>query len=195
MLRRGRLAPARRISAVPGALLLVQLLTASAEAHVQVWPAESSAGSTQLYHLSVPCEKDVPTVRVEVQFPEGLTVLQVEPISGWSLSIGKDAAGHVSGAVWQGGAILPDQLQEFGVLAANPSGAAQLRWQAIQTYADGSEVQWNGPPSSQQPAAITRINDTRPDVALLLAGAALVVALGALVVALAGRIAPWRGRS
>jgi uncharacterized protein YcnI len=132
---------------LPGAVL----------AHIEVVPSESIAGETQRYGIRVPTEKPVPTVRVEVQFPPGLRVLDFEASPGWQVTFQTDAAGRPVDAVWEGGSIAPNQFAEFGLRAQNPDIDAELRWSVIQTYQDGTEVQWVGPPTANFPVASTRI--------------------------------------
>jgi uncharacterized protein YcnI len=158
--------------------LVAALVPGSGLAHVEVVPAESIAGETQRYGLRVPTEKPIPTVRVEVQFPPGLRVLDFEAIGGWRLSSQTDGAGRPLGAVWEDGSIPAGQFAEFGLRAQNPDREAELRWTVIQTYADGTEVQWVGPPTADFPAAITHVRQR----ALLgfgevLAGVAVVLSL------------------
>jgi uncharacterized protein YcnI len=156
-------------------------------AHLIVDPAKSPVGATQLYSIAVPSEKRQDTVKVEVQFPRALVVLQLETPAGWKVTPEK---GRILGAIWEGGTAPADQFVTFGVLAQNPSASADLSWSAIQTYADGSEVQWFGPETSQFPAAVTRVRATGfvPSVADLLATTALVVSVTALTLT----VVTWR---
>jgi uncharacterized protein YcnI len=164
-----------------GVLLAVTNL--GAEAHVVVAPADSPAGATQLYTLAVPTESAADTVRVEAQFPRGLVVLQLEAPPGWVVTPEKDSGGHILGAVWDGGRTPSGQFGEFGVLAQNPDQATDLSWAVIQTYADGGEAQWIGPPSAQFPAAQSRVLTSGPPIVEIAAGAALACSLVALVLA------------
>lgn len=111
----------------------------------------------QRYCIRVPSEKSIPTMRLELQFPEALEVTAIEPPPGWRAHAQKDRAGRISGALWEGGEIAPRHSLHFGVLARNPDREMTLRWKAIQTYQDGSEVHWVGPARAQFPAAVTRI--------------------------------------
>jgi uncharacterized protein YcnI len=171
--------------------LVAALLPGSGMAHVEVVPAESIAGETQRYGLRVPTEKPTPTVRIEVQFPPGLRVLDFEALAGWRLSAQTDTSGRPLGAVWEEGSIPAGQFAEFGLRAQNPDREAELRWTVIQTYADGSEVQWVGPPTGEFPAAISRVRQ-RALIGFgeVLASVAVVLSLiAATVSALA-----WRNR-
>src|SRR5262245_32394993 len=77
--------------------------------HVIVDPEESLPGATQLYTIAVPSEKQTDTVKVEVQFPRALIVLQLQSPSGWSVTPEKDGSGRISGAIWEGGRAPADQ--------------------------------------------------------------------------------------
>ena len=171
------------------------LLPEPALAHVEVVPFESAAGATERYGIRVPTEKPIATVRVEVQFPASLRVLDVEAAPGWQVTLQSQADGRLLGAVWDGGSIPAGQFAEFGLRAQNPDGEAQLRWSVIQTYADGSEVQWIGAPNAEFPAATTRVRGGQVVQSLdPLAGASGLLAVCALVVsALAWRASRRNG--
>jgi uncharacterized protein YcnI len=173
--------------------LIVALLPGAVLAHIEVVPAESTAGEMQRYGIRVPTEKPSPTVRVEVQFPSALRVVDFEAVAGWQLTFQTDAAARPLDAIWQGGSIPPNQFAEFGLRAQNPDGEADLRWTVIQTYADGSEVQWVGPPTANFPAAFTRVHRRRlAGWTVALVGLGVVLSLIATAVSVLG----WRaGRS
>ncbi len=168
-------------------------------AHVIVVPAEAPPGVVQRYGLLVPSEKPIPTTRVEVQFPDGLHVTEVEALPGWRGTTRKDRQGRILSAIWEGGSIPPGQFVEFGVVAKNPEAQAELTWKAIQTYQDGSEVQWIGPPGAQFAGAVTQVRAAggAPASAERLSWAAVILALAALLVASLGwrRAAKGSGRS
>jgi uncharacterized protein YcnI len=146
-------------------------------------------GDTLRYGIRVPSEKPIPTVRVEVQFPSSLRVTDLESVAGWRVSAQTDPTGRLIDAVWDGGSIPPNQFAEFGLRGRNPDAETELRWSVIQTYQDGSEVQWNGPPSAESPAATTRVvSRTVASWGDILGAIALAVALFAVGIAGLG----WR---
>lgn len=126
-------------------------------AHVTVAPKEAPPGATQRYCIKVPTEKSIPTVGLEVEFPEGLTITSIEAPNGWKGKALKDRQGRIVSASWEGGNISPGQSLEFGVVAQNPETPTTLVWKAIQKYQDGSEVHWIGPSRAQFPAARTSV--------------------------------------
>ncbi|MCA1644832.1 MAG: DUF1775 domain-containing protein [Chloroflexi bacterium] len=158
-------------------------------AHVEVVPAESGAGETQRYGIRVPSEKPVATIRVEVQFPSTVRVLDFENSAGWQLTFQTDAAGRPVDALWTDGSIAPNQFAEFGLRVRNPDSEADLQWTVIQTYQDGTEVQWVGPPAAEFPAATSRIRRREvlawPEVG---AGVALVLSIVASIIS----VLAWR---
>jgi uncharacterized protein YcnI len=127
------------------------LLPLAAQAHVTVWPRQSDLGAREKYVVRAPNEKTVATVRIEGTFPPEVRVTQLEQVPGWTVEIRRNAAGAIVGATWTG-ELAPDQFAEFGLLAANPKTGTALTWTFTQVYADGSRVDWAGPPSSRTPA-------------------------------------------
>ncbi len=180
----------RALAVVGAETLLFAIATGWALAHVSVAPVESPPGVEERYAIRVPGEKPIPTVRVEVQFPPGATVNAVEAVAGWTVSVQREGSGRVVSAAWDGGMIPSGQYVEFGVLARNPDSPRDLRWQAIQTYQDGSEVQWIGSPDSQFPATVTHVRTSgvtfgRTDIVAM--GGALLSVLAMVLVG-----ATWR---
>jgi uncharacterized protein YcnI len=129
-------------NAIAAASLL--LLPAGALAHVTVWPRESVAGAHEKYEVRVPNEK---TVRI----PAGLRVTAFEQKPGWMTEPVRDASGKATGVRWTG-RLPSQQFAEFGLLAVNPAAAGDLSWTAIQSFADGTKVEWSGPAGSKTPA-------------------------------------------
>jgi uncharacterized protein YcnI len=177
--RRGRVVP----FAIAGAVLSL-FLPALTWAHAVVFPKSSAPGAYEKYVLRVPNEKNVPTTRVELRFPDDVRVVSFGDVTGWELQVLADSAGRVTGAVWTG-TLPPRRFVEFPFVAVNPTTSARLVWPAFQTYADGERVEWTGPEDAKAPASTTEIADT-PSVAadspaaLYLASAALMLALVSL---------------
>jgi uncharacterized protein YcnI len=174
-----------------GSCAIAAMLPSAVLAHIEIVPADSTAGETQRYGIRVPTEKPVPTVRVEVQFPSGLRILDFEASPGWQLTFQTDASGRPVDAVWEGGNIAANQFAEFGVRAQNPDTDAELRWSVIQTYQDGTEVQWVGAPAANFPVATTHVRRPMPaGWALALGATAIVLSL----IAIAISVLAWRAR-
>ncbi len=161
-------------------------------AHVVVFPKNSTPGAYEKYVLRVPNERDVPTIRVELRFPEGLRVVSFGDVPGWKLQVLADSTQRVTGAVWTG--VLPkERFVEFPFVAVNPKDSTSVTWPTYQTYEGGERVEWTGPDSSYTPVASTRIVDPTPApikvprTSLYISIIALLFALTALAVALRPR--------
>lgn len=120
-------------------------------AHVTVWPKASVGGAHEKYEMRVPNEKSADTIGIELHIPAGLKVTSFEQKPGWSTELVRDASGTIVGVRWSG-KLAPMQFTEFGLLAVNPPKPGELVWSATQYYADGSKVEWTGPPGSKAPA-------------------------------------------
>jgi uncharacterized protein YcnI len=136
--------------------LLLSIAT-SAFGHIRISPRESSLGATQKYTMSVPTEKQSPTVRIEATFPASVTIVSIAPAPGWKIDEKKDADGKISGAVWSGGSIPFAESAEFSFEAKNPATAGRLEWKVIQIYQDGTRSEWTGPESSRTPGPVTTV--------------------------------------
>lgn len=162
-------------------------------AHAVVFPKTSKPGAYEKYVLRVPNERDVPTIKVELHFPEGLRVVSFGDVAGWKLQVLTDSAQRVTGAIWTG--VLPkERFVEFPFVAVNPKDSTSLTWPTYQTYEGGERVEWTAPDSSSKtPASSTTISDPAvvpvevPRTSLYISIIALGLALTALGVALRPR--------
>jgi hypothetical protein len=50
----------------------------------------------------------------------------------------------------------------FRFLASTPEREGEIRWAALQTYADGKVARWIGDPESENPASVTTISAGAP---------------------------------
>ena len=161
-------------------------------AHAVVFPKTSTPGAYEKYVLRVPNERDIPTVKVEIRFPDGVRVVSFGDVPGWKLQVLADSTQRVTGAVWTG--VLPkERFVEFPFVAVNPKDSTSITWPTYQTYEGGERVEWTGPDSSYTPVSSTLIFDPTPAPvkvsrnSLYLSIIALLVALTALAVALRPR--------
>ena len=175
-------------------LLVIGILVAPSIvfAHAVVFPKTSTPGAYEKYVLRVPNERDVPTLKVEIHFPEGLRVVSFGDVAGWKLQVLTDSAQRVTGAAWTG--VLPkERFIEFPFVAVNPKDSTSLTWPTYQTYEGGERVEWTGPDSSKTPASATIVSDQAvmpikvSRTSLYISIIALLFALTALGVALRPR--------
>jgi uncharacterized protein YcnI len=166
-------------------ILSAALVPATARGHAVVHPNLTRPGAYQKYVLRVPNEREVPTLRVELTFPEGVRVASFGEVQGWALEVVTDEAGRVERAIWTGE--LPAmRFVEFPFVAVNPRAEATLAWPVTQTYAGGEVVEWAGPEDSETPVSVTRVTADGGDFPWTewAAGAALLAAILALGLAL-----------
>jgi uncharacterized protein YcnI len=152
--------------AIGFALAATLVLAPAAAAHVTLQPESVPAGGFTRLDVRVPTERDVPTTKVEVQFPPGFLFASYEPVPGWNIEItkrkldkpveqfGEQITEEVDRVIFSGGQIGPGEFQDFGLSVGvpdKPAGSA-LTFKAIQTYQGGEVVRWIGPPDSEEPA-------------------------------------------
>jgi uncharacterized protein YcnI len=131
-------------------------VSAPAWAHVVVSPEEVAAGDYATLTVSVPTEKEVPSTEIRVEVPEGFLLSGVQPVPGWEHAFEEDG-GVVTAVTWSGGEIGPQEFQQFLVQAQAPEEPGEYSWRAIQTYGDGSVVEWTGPPDAEEPASVVEV--------------------------------------
>ena len=136
-----------------GAMLAV---SAPAWAHVVVSPEVVTAGDYETLTVSVPTEKEIPTTKIRVVVPEGFLLSGVQPVPGWEHTFEEDG-GVVRAVTFTGGEIRPREFQQFLLQAQAPEKPGEYPWKAIQTYEDGSVVEWTGPPDSEEPASVIEV--------------------------------------
>jgi hypothetical protein len=150
-----------------------------ASAHVKVVPTRIEPGQATLLTFSAPNERsDSSIAALEVRFPSGLVLAEVEQKPGWRDSV----AGTV--ARWSGGRIPPRHFATFAVIATAVAGSGDLRLSAREIFANGGTAAYE-PLLRVSEASSGRIPG-RDSGARTLGKAALFVALAAGAVAFVG---------
>lgn len=129
-----------------GVSMLTLGLTSVASAHVVVRPSDAKTGVYQTFTVSVPVERDSPTVEVKLDIPTGVTSVRPTEKPGWTIQIDKhteDGETMVSAITWKGGEVGVDLRDDFTFSAKTPNEPAELQWKAYQTYKDGTVVSWD----------------------------------------------------
>src|SRR3954471_7875696 len=153
---------ARRVGLVPGAGFLASFaLTGVAAAHVEIQPESVPGGSFSVFAFRVPNESDsARTVVLKVLLPpkQAIASVQTTAIPGWTATTqsrklpqpienddGEQVTSVVSQVTWRatGGGIAPGQYQDFDLSLGPLPAAGKLVFNAVQTYSDGSVVNWN----------------------------------------------------
>jgi uncharacterized protein YcnI len=137
-------------------------LTASSQAHVQVTPLTAAPGDAVRFEFLVPNERDdVSTVAVSLQIPKDVDPFSFDDPPGWRRTLNKAGDGRIDVVRWRG-RLRSDGFTEFAFLASTPQREGPITWRSTQTYADGKETAWVGPPESDEPAAVTQVDADAP---------------------------------
>jgi uncharacterized protein YcnI len=206
-----------------GAALAALVWAGPACAHVTVSASDATQGGTGVLTFRVPTESDTAsTTGLTVQLPTDTPIasVRVQKVSGWSatqtsVKLAKpistddgDITDAVSQIVWTADAaaddIAPGQFGEFVIIAGQLPDVASLTFKAIQTYSDGTKVDWietTAPGSSAEPdhpapvltlaaadASSPSTSSSSSDTGvLIIAVIALVVAAASLGLTVVGR--------
>ncbi len=160
----------RRIT-IAATAVAVLAAPAAAQAHVTLQPKEVPAASFTRLDVRVPNERDDSgTVKVQVQFPDGIASASYEPVPGWTVKVAKEKAPEpidlhgeevteqIDTVTFTGsgkeGVIGPGQFRDFGLSVRTPDGepGETVTFKAVQTYESGEVVRWIGPEDSDDPA-------------------------------------------
>ena len=148
-----------------------------AGAHVTVVPDTAPKGGSEILSFSVPNEEQTAnTVKVEVDLPTKSPIpsVSVKPMPGWTIvadttKLTKPVTtddGQVTEAVskitWTAtdAGLAPGQFDLFTISAGPlPTNTSKLTFKAIQTYSDGTTVNWiqatvKGAPEPEHPAPV-----------------------------------------
>ncbi|MEO7127116.1 MAG: YcnI family protein [Nakamurella sp.] len=226
---RGRIGRLGRIAVVAAiGAMLFGLGAGVASAHVTVNPGEVASGSWAKLTFRVPTESaTASTVALQVLLPTDhpFPNVSVMPVPGWAVtpSVKKldppvvqgkftltEATSSVTWAAQDGNGIAPGEFQEFSISVGPIPDVASMVLPAIQTYSDGSIVEWKGVAapgadthSLDHPAPVLTITNAAAPAdahaappappaadttAQILGGAALLIAAIALVFA----VLSWR---
>lgn len=182
------------------AALVILITPAIAFAHVVVTPSQVGVGQRSVFNISVPNERQSAVTAVKVAIPAGVSDVMPTAKEGWTITTAKSDGQdpETTWITWTGN--LPEgQRQDFTFSAQAPNKATELNWKAYQTYADGTEVHWDQPPTDDHgdddaatagPFSVTKVvNDlnssssdtsdgsTRTTLALILSIAALALSV------------------
>ncbi|HJV46812.1 MAG TPA: YcnI family protein [Bacillota bacterium] len=140
-------------------VFILFLFSGIASAHVTVIPNQATEGSYEVFTVRVPNEKEIPTTKLEVKFPSEVNVSRFEPRPGWKYDLTKDSTGKITSVIWTatGEGITSTEFGQFNMQGKVENGAKEISWKAIQTYKDGSTVEWVGAPGSDKPASVTKV--------------------------------------
>ena len=121
-------------------LALALLLPATGFAHVSVRPAQSKPGADETYTVRVPTEKAVATTSVELEVPDGVTIVKVADVES-AKHEEKKTGERITVIIWTG-EIKPQESATFTFTAKNPATGEKITWKIQQKYADGTVSNW-----------------------------------------------------
>jgi ketosteroid isomerase-like protein/uncharacterized protein YcnI len=121
-------------------VILALGLAGSASAHVTLRPAESRPGIEQGYTVRVPTEGQVATTSVELEVPEGVTIIDVPTPEGAKHDVRRSGE-RIVAIAWTKD-IPPKQSAQFVFVARNPQTGERITWNVQQRFADGSSRAW-----------------------------------------------------
>lgn len=144
-------------------LAIALLIPLTASAHVVVKPDSVGVAKYQTFTVSVPNEKEVPTIAVKLVVPDSVDSVTPTVKLGWKIEVsGKEVT-------WTGGSIPAGQRDDFSFSTKAPAQPTELAWKAYQTYSDGTVVSWDQNPAEASgnkeatPYSITKVvNDLTP---------------------------------
>lgn len=147
------------------AVALFVVFSPVSEAHVTVNPSESAPNAYVKYGVRVPVEKDINTTKLTLRIPDGINLISVQPVVDWDYDVEKNDSDQIIAVNWvaNSGGIGPNEFTEFNFIAVNPGDAGDFSWEALQTYEDGSLVEWIDPPGSEEPASVTSVVTSSDD--------------------------------
>ncbi|MCM3879985.1 MAG: hypothetical protein ND807_07750 [Vicinamibacterales bacterium] len=135
-------------------LAVILAYATSLQAHVTVWPRESTAGGAERYTVRVPTEGKVTTTSVELDIPADVVVSGVLAVSGVISDVRRDGD-RIVAITWKQ-EIRAGEVGEFVFFARNPQGR-QIAWKAHQRFADGTSADWVGVEGDRRPASVTTL--------------------------------------
>lgn len=128
-------------------ILLIPFLQ-PVEAHITITPDEVGIGTSQIFTLSVPNEKDIPTTGVKLLIPKNVKHVTPTVKNGWQITT-TSTGNTITAIEWAGGSIPANQRDEFSFSARTPDTTATLLWKTYQTYENGTVVSWDKQPATK----------------------------------------------
>ena len=140
--------------------ILALLLAATAWAHVVVAPAQSQQGTSQVYKVRVHNEEKIATSSVELEVPDGVTVVSVEPLKTGKFSTAKTGT-RITKVTWDT-EVAPGKYVELAFTAKNSATATQVLWIVHEHMSDGTVIDWSDKPGAHGKASMTKLVPATP---------------------------------
>jgi len=151
----------RRVLASGAVVALVFVFgVGRAWAHNEFEPATAAPGSVIELTLFVEDEApDAGTTKLQLQFPEPITVVELPAVEGFTTTVqGGQLGAPATGVTWEGGPAA-DSLELPITLGPLPAQPGRLQFKSIQTYDNGEEEAWiadwpEGAPEPDHPGPV-----------------------------------------
>lgn len=137
------------------ALILASLVVTSVSAHVMVSPPQSKSGATQKYEMRVHNEGKLAATSIELDIPEGITVLDVAKPATGSFTTARSGT-RITRITWQVD-VQPNKYVALPFTAKNPDSEKDVHWNVREHLADGSVVEWSDKPGAQEKGSVTKL--------------------------------------
>jgi uncharacterized protein YcnI len=168
----------------PLAVAAALVFAASADAHATLSPAVVTVGTTQMFTLAVPTEREgATTTEIELTPPAGFAVDSFVAAGGWTRATDQSGSGEdvvVRKATWKGGDVPTGEAAVFQFVG-HPDKTQRYEFRVRQTYSDGTVVDWTGGESSEEPAPAVEAKSSLGGGSSTLATISFVIATVALV--------------
>lgn len=176
----------RAAAGVAGAVVAVLLGGTAASAHIHVDGADATRGGYGMLTFRVPTESDTEsTTAIRVTMPKDTPIASasVQPVPGWTATVTTatldtpvttddgEVSSYVSKIVWKAddadSGIRPGEFQQFNVSVGPLPDVAELGFPTLQTYSDGTTVNWNqattGSAEPEHPAPVLELAAAEED--------------------------------
>jgi uncharacterized protein YcnI len=140
---------------IPFALMLASLVVTSVSAHLMVSPPQSKIGITQKYEMRAHNEGKVAATSIELEIPDGVTVVDVAKPPTGTFSTSKTGT-RITLITWQV-EVPPGKYVALPFTAKNPDSGTEVRWNLREHLADGTVVEWSDRPGAQEKGPMTKL--------------------------------------
>ena len=144
----------RSIFTTAGFALALTAFASLAQAHVTMRPPEAAPGATTTYTVRVPSEGEAATTSVELEIPDGVTVVSVAGAAD-SYTVKKNGD-RITAVTWKT-SIPAGERGELTFAAKNPAAGTEIAWKAHQFFSDGTRADWVEPKGGKRPGPVTTL--------------------------------------
>ncbi|HEY3139708.1 MAG TPA: DUF1775 domain-containing protein [Acidimicrobiales bacterium] len=145
------------------AVAAIALLARPAAAHNEWDPETAAPGSiVELTLFAEDEQPDAGTTKLELQFPQPITVTALPALPGWTATVvGGQLGGPATGVTWEGGPE-PGDVNFPITLGPLPAEPGRLQFKSIQTYDNGEVDRWiedwpEGAPEPDHPGPVLEL--------------------------------------